>query len=102
MAWRRDAMHVSAESIVGLPPIVYARDPHLGALLIGCVLHTYHAVPLLRQPRRCNGVLHRVLSRQDVCGTVWYYAPELVAFDPYQPVVDEWALGVRTRGVTAT
>ena len=47
-------------------------------------------------------MLHRVLSRQDVCGTVWYYAPELVAFDPYQPVVDEWALGVRTRGVTAT
>jgi hypothetical protein len=39
MAWRRDAMHVSAES-VGLPPIVYARDPHLGALLIGCMVTT--------------------------------------------------------------
>ena len=76
------------------------ETPHLGALLIGCILTTpyryygKHAV--------ATAWLHRVLSRQDVCGTVWYYAPELVAFDPYQPVVDEWALGVRTRGVTAT
>ena len=31
---------------------------------------------------------------EDVCGTLHYYAPELVRGTPYTPVVDEWALGV--------
>jgi serine/threonine protein kinase len=31
---------------------------------------------------------------EDACGTLWYYAPELVRGVPFLPVVDEWALGV--------
>ena len=31
---------------------------------------------------------------EDVCGTLWYYAPEIVNAKPYTPLVDEWALGV--------
>lgn len=31
---------------------------------------------------------------EDVCGTLWYYAPEIVNVQPYTPLVDEWALGV--------
>jgi serine/threonine protein kinase len=31
---------------------------------------------------------------EDICGTVWYYAPEIVNVRPYTPLVDEWALGV--------
>eukprot|EP01051_Picozoa_sp_SAG22_P017609 SAG22_NODE_2759_length_2238_cov_1.535297_2_plen_126_part_00 len=31
---------------------------------------------------------------QDICGTVYYYAPEIVDEDAYGPLVDEWALGV--------
>jgi serine/threonine protein kinase len=31
---------------------------------------------------------------EDACGTLWYYAPELVKGIPFLPVVDEWAVGV--------
>ena len=31
---------------------------------------------------------------EDCCGTLLYYAPELVEGRAYRPVVDEWALGV--------
>ena len=31
---------------------------------------------------------------EDICGTLWYYAPEIVNAKPYTPLVDEWALGV--------
>ena len=31
---------------------------------------------------------------EECCGTLWYYAPELVEGRAYRPVVDEWALGV--------
>lgn len=31
---------------------------------------------------------------EDVCGTVYYYSPEIVDMKPYGPSVDEWALGV--------
>ena len=28
---------------------------------------------------------------EECCGTLWYYAPELVEGRAYRPVVDEWA-----------
>jgi len=31
---------------------------------------------------------------EDVVGTKWYSAPELLVCDPYTPAVDLWALGV--------
>ena len=34
---------------------------------------------------------------EECCGTLWYYAPELVEGRPYRPVVDEWALGTYIR-----